>query len=80
MSAAPQAHSNPVPPRPPGPELPNEITVISHSSLFYWWPVWLVGFIMATLTYFDNHRMVVVPADTKDYHSIVEGRFGSGRR
>src|SRR5262249_32258169 len=25
--------------------------VYGHSSLFYWWPVWLAGFIMAGLTY-----------------------------
>ena len=33
---------------------PGEVTVISHSDLFYWWPVWLVGFIMSALTYFHG--------------------------
>jgi hypothetical protein len=28
-----------------------EVNVYSHSPLFYWWPVWFVGFIMAFLTY-----------------------------
>jgi hypothetical protein len=27
-----------------------EVIVVSHSDLFYWWPVWLVGFIMSALT------------------------------
>jgi hypothetical protein len=43
---------------------PGEIVIISHSSLFYWWPVWLVGFIMAILTYWDGHRLAVVPRGT----------------
>jgi hypothetical protein len=33
---------------------PGEVTVISHSDLFYWWPVWLVGFLMAAITYFQG--------------------------
>ena len=24
-----------------------EITLISHSMLFYWWPIWLLGYVMA---------------------------------
>jgi hypothetical protein len=24
---------------------PQEVIVISHSPLFYWWPVWAVGFL-----------------------------------
>jgi hypothetical protein len=30
-------------------ELP-ELRLYSHSSLFYWWPVWTVGFLFAVLT------------------------------
>jgi hypothetical protein len=41
------------------------VTVVSHSNLFYWWPVWAVGFLMAMLTYFDGHVMTTVPLDTK---------------
>jgi hypothetical protein len=52
-------------PGPPKPTAPNAITIVSHSNLFYWWPVWFLGFIVAGLTYFDNHFMAVVPADTK---------------
>ena len=58
MSVAPQTH---VPEPPTGPLVPNEITIVSHSNLVYWWPVWAVGFIMAVLTYLDGHRMAVVP-------------------
>jgi hypothetical protein len=33
---------------------PGEITIVSHSNLFYWWPVWAVSFLMAAITYFDG--------------------------
>ncbi len=44
--------------RPPAPEaraedlgrLEPQITLISHSSLFYWWPVWAVGYALAAMT------------------------------
>jgi hypothetical protein len=40
-----------------------ELRIYSHSALFYWWPVWAAGFIMAALTYLDGGRMAVVPRD-----------------
>ena len=43
---------------------PREIVVISHSPIFYWWPVWFVGFLMAAWTYLDGHLMAIVPAGT----------------
>src|SRR5687768_14154735 len=33
------------------PGVPVELKVISRSALFYWWPVWTVGYVMALLTY-----------------------------
>jgi hypothetical protein len=41
---------------------PNQITIVSHSNLYYWWPVWVVGFVMAIITYFDGYVMAVLPA------------------
>jgi hypothetical protein len=41
------------------------IKVVSHTGLIYWWPVWLVGFILAALTYAEDSRLVVVPAGTR---------------
>jgi hypothetical protein len=35
----------------------------------YWWPVWLVGFCLALVTYLDGGRMAYLPAGTH-----VEGR------
>jgi hypothetical protein len=41
-----------------------EIYVYGHSPLFYWWPVWVAGFVLAALTYMDGHVMAVVPQGT----------------
>ncbi len=43
---------------------PTTIKVISHTTLIYWWPVWLVGFILAGLTYADGTRLAVLPAES----------------
>lgn len=50
---------------PTAPKGPREIKLISHSSLFYWWPVWVFGFFMAIWTAIEDHRFVVVPSDTR---------------
>jgi hypothetical protein len=47
------------------PAAPREVKIISHSMLFYWWPVWAVGLLMALLTYFDGHRLAIVPSGTE---------------
>lgn len=47
----------------------DEFAVYHHSSLFYWWPVWLFGFIFAGATYFSEMRMIVVPAGS---HSVSD--------
>jgi hypothetical protein len=49
----------------------DKVTVISHSNLFYWWPVWAVGFLMAALTYLDSDRLATVPPGTKAIKEIV---------
>ena len=43
---------------------PNEIVIISHSPIFYWWPVWLAGYLLAALTYVGGYQMAVVPVGT----------------
>ncbi|HMF18457.1 MAG TPA: hypothetical protein VKE98_14705 [Gemmataceae bacterium] len=48
----------------PSPTLPQTIRVVSHTTLIYWWPVWLVGLILAGLTYFDGTRLAVLPPGT----------------
>jgi hypothetical protein len=33
--------------------------------LFYWWPVWATGLVMAAITYFEGTRMAIVPSGTQ---------------
>jgi hypothetical protein len=48
-----------------------EIKIVSHSNLFYWWPVWAVGFVMALLTWIDGHLMAIVPPGTKALRNVA---------
>jgi len=56
-------------PQSPGAPGEREITIISHSNLFYWWPVWAVGCLLGLLTSLDHHYMAIVPAGTE----VAEG-------
>ena len=67
------------PPTPPTPSTPattlssptpaahgtREVKLISHSPLFYWWPIWVLGYVMALITLFENHRLAIVPDKTE---------------
>src|SRR5262245_24077319 len=57
--------TQPAPTTPPGPSGSNEIKLYSHSSIVYWWPVWVVGFILGIMTRFSGERIVVVPGDAE---------------
>jgi hypothetical protein len=52
-----------VPLAPPAPAAPPqeapELIVYSHSSFFYWWPVWAVGYLMAVLTYWGGVQVQI---------------------
>ena len=53
---------------------PREVHIIAHTMLFYWWPVWAAGLLLAGLTWLDGHRLAIMPAGTQ----IVED-FDGGR-
>ncbi len=53
---------------------PREVHIVAHSMLFYWWPVWAAGFLLAGLTWLGGYCLAVVPAGTQ----VVEG-FNGGR-
>ncbi|HBI43880.1 MAG TPA: hypothetical protein DDY78_13675 [Planctomycetales bacterium] len=46
-------------------EQPQEVNVISHSNFFYWWPVWLVGYIMAAVTYGWGNHVEISPGNVE---------------
>lgn len=52
--------------------VPREVRIVAHSTLFYWWPVWAVGLLVAALTWFEGSRLAIVPAGTQ----VVEGVEG----
>lgn len=53
---------------------PREVEIIAHTMLVYWWPVWALGLLLAGLTWWDGHRLAIVPPGTQ----VVEG-FDGGR-
>jgi hypothetical protein len=56
---------------------PASVTIIGHSNLFYWWPVWAVGFVMAAITYVDGSFMAIVPNGTvAEKARLVQGIDG----
>jgi hypothetical protein len=56
---------------------PQQVVVISHSPLFYWWPVWAVGFLMALLTYLRGYQVGFVPPGTVAAQGVrIEGYDG----
>ncbi|MCI0456492.1 MAG: energy-coupling factor transporter transmembrane protein EcfT, partial [Gemmataceae bacterium] len=55
---------------PPAPTTRSELRIISHSGLFYWWPVWAIGYLMAIITLFQDQRLAVVPDGTKVKEAI----------
>src|SRR3954464_11448683 len=44
---------------------PREVRIVAHTMLFYWWPVWAVGLLLAGLTWLGGHCLAVVPAGTQ---------------
>lgn len=63
--------TTPTPPAAPlpaagSPKAPvRDLTIISHSMLFYWWPIWVFGYAFAIITYTEDHRLAIFPADTR---------------
>lgn len=58
-------------PKPPPDPMKREIRVVSHCTLFYWWPVWAVGFIMWIITMFSPYVMALVPSGTTPQRNVV---------
>lgn len=51
---------------------PREIKLVSHSPIFYWWPIWVLGYVMAVITWMDGTRMAILPADKPEDRSHTE--------
>jgi hypothetical protein len=71
------------PPRTAATVQPKEIKLISHSPIFYWWPVWAVGYVMALVTYLDGGRLVVLPPGPDGHTALLaaaDGQVPQGER
>jgi hypothetical protein len=72
--------SNPIQPVPVSvvaDDRPAEVVIISHSPLFYWWPVWAVGLIVAGTSYWRGDQVAFVPTGTVAERAVrVEGHKG----
>lgn len=56
---------------------PREVVIISHSPLFYWWPVWAVGFLMAAVSFWYGDQVAFVPTGTvAERGARIEGHEG----
>lgn len=48
----------------------SEIRIVAHSTLFYWWPVWSVGFLLSAITAFSGDRLAIVPEGTSAVRKV----------
>src|SRR6516162_2068458 len=72
------ANPQPAAPTPPPPRpARREVVVISHSTLFYWWPVWVIGFVLAIITWFTGDRVALVP-EKSDVFQAAKGEIKEG--
>ncbi|MEZ6141094.1 MAG: hypothetical protein R3B84_11035 [Zavarzinella sp.] len=56
---------------------PNEIRIISHSSLYYWWPIWFFGLVFAFWTFLEGNRLAIIPAGSVAVKSSIQGADGN---
>jgi hypothetical protein len=45
-----------------------DIKIISHSNIFYWWPAWVAGFVVAMLSYIQGRDVAIAPEIVERVH------------
>ena len=50
-----------------------QVIVYGHSALFYWWPLWVAGYIMALLTWLNPDRVIIGNKPEVFHHSQTLG-------
>lgn len=79
MSTAPplpapsQPGASPATLPPPVAKGPREIKLVSHSSIFYWWPIWVLGYALALLTWYDGTRLAILPPQS-DLRALADDK------
>ncbi|MBU6296193.1 MAG: hypothetical protein KJS91_16045 [Planctomycetes bacterium] len=51
---------------------PDTIRIYGHSMLFYFWPVWLLGYLFALITLIDGHYMALVPQSANQGKATIQ--------
>jgi hypothetical protein len=59
----------PAPEKQPHPEKLEVLRVYAHSNFFYWWAVWVYGFICAFLTFINGRTVELLPGKHLYVHS-----------
>jgi hypothetical protein len=72
MSTAPP--TTPVPPVAKKPAGDRVIAVFQHSSLFYWWPIWLMALLFAVVSDIDGTRMLQI-SSTAQVEKLADGKY-----
>ena len=62
MATAPSTQTHPTS---PSASPPKEVIIYGHTALFYWWPVWALGFLFGLVSSFGNARAALVPPDSE---------------
>ncbi len=44
------------------------LRIYSHSTIYYWWPVWVTGYIMAAITYFHGGQIELDQVRNEFFH------------
>lgn len=57
------------------PSAPRELRIYGHSILFYWWPVWAAGYVLALMTWWSDDGMVIMHKDKVEVVPADQGAF-----
>ncbi len=52
----------------------SEVKVFQHSRIFYWWPVWLFGFLFGFISLWGDHQAAIMPEGSRPETVTYEGR------
>jgi len=70
MSSTPSPAAKPASPLVPS--HPDTIRIYGHSMLFYYWPVWMLGYLFALITLVDGHYMALVPGSARNDIGVLK--------
>jgi hypothetical protein len=73
MSTTPS--SAPQPAAASGQQPIREVRIYGHTALFYWWPVWVIGYIMSLITLANDDRSLIVSKNFVQVDHLASGEI-----